>query len=82
MRAQCIGVVNFVRLTNTPFLLPTALYACCHLRGELLDGWMREDSTIEHLCTEDLKRCLNASVALGQQQLRVLSRIFGPVPPT
>ncbi len=74
---QCIGVVNLARLTNTPLFLPAALYACCYLRGALLDGWTREDGTIEHLCAEDLKRCFHASIALGHEQLLIICRVFG-----
>ncbi|KAI1795316.1 hypothetical protein LXA43DRAFT_1080214 [Ganoderma leucocontextum] len=79
-RIQCIGAVNLARLTDTPLLLPAALYTCCFLRGELLDGWTREDGTVEHLCMEDLKRCLNASIELGRQECFVVSRLFCPVP--
>ncbi len=36
--SAAISVVNLARLTDTPSLLPGALYLCSHLGGRLLDG--------------------------------------------
>ena len=54
-----IGVVNLAHMTNTPSLLPTALMGCCMLDAtELIEGFKREDGTLEKLSPEDLGRCL------------------------
>ncbi|PIL26489.1 hypothetical protein GSI_12247 [Ganoderma sinense ZZ0214-1] len=55
---HAIGAVNLARLTNTPRMLPLALYQCCRLDNEaLLAGWTRADGTVEHLTPEDFERC-------------------------
>ncbi|KAI1795320.1 hypothetical protein LXA43DRAFT_1090970 [Ganoderma leucocontextum] len=79
--AQYIGAVNLARLTDTPLMLPAALYRCCLLGGNLLDGWTHEDGTVEYLCTADIKRCFDARIALGQEQFLLLSRLFAAVAP-
>ncbi|KAM5539634.1 hypothetical protein V8D89_006743 [Ganoderma adspersum] len=78
--AQFIGAVNLSRLTDTPLILPFALYQCSRLGSTLLDGWKREDGTVEHLCMADLKRCIDARVVLGKEESFVLHRHFAPVP--
>ncbi|KAI1795289.1 hypothetical protein LXA43DRAFT_37169 [Ganoderma leucocontextum] len=78
---HCIGAVNLARLTDTPLMLPTALYGCSYVSGRLLSGWTREDGTIEHLSTDDLKRCFDARIALGQEQALLPARLFSAVPP-
>ncbi|PIL26495.1 hypothetical protein GSI_12253 [Ganoderma sinense ZZ0214-1] len=62
--AHFIGVVNFAWLTDTPHMLPLALYRCCYL----IDGWTHEDGTVEHLCPANLKRCMDARVALESER--------------
>ncbi|KAI1787620.1 hypothetical protein LXA43DRAFT_1098154 [Ganoderma leucocontextum] len=80
-RIHYIGAVNLARLTNTPLLLPMALYGCCYLGGLLVGGWTREDGTVEHLCMADLKRCFDARITLVQEQFLLLSCLFDAVPP-
>ncbi|KAI1795293.1 hypothetical protein LXA43DRAFT_992256 [Ganoderma leucocontextum] len=75
-----IAVVSLARLTDTPSLLPLALYKCCSLAGALVDGWEREDGTFEYLSPEDLKRCLNARDALAKEAFSLVSAIFDPSP--
>ena len=75
-----IAVVNLARLTDTPSLLPVALYTCCSLGGALVDGWKREDGTIEYLSPADLKRCINARNALAKEAFSLVSLIFNPTP--
>ncbi|PIL26531.1 hypothetical protein GSI_12289 [Ganoderma sinense ZZ0214-1] len=77
---QHIGAVNLARLTDTPLMLPSALYGCCHIGGRLLDGWTREDGTVEHLSTDDIKRCFDAHFLLAREQAPVPSRLCAPVP--
>ncbi|RPD54023.1 hypothetical protein L227DRAFT_556949 [Lentinus tigrinus ALCF2SS1-6] len=73
---QAIGVVNLARLTDTPTMLPIALYRCCGLGGKLLDGWRREDGEVEHLSTDDIKRCLDAREKLAQEAFTLIDHVF------
>ena len=43
--SHSIGIVNLARLTDTPALLPLALYRCAYLDGGVLDGCARADVT-------------------------------------
>ncbi|KAI1795300.1 hypothetical protein LXA43DRAFT_992275, partial [Ganoderma leucocontextum] len=62
---HAIGAVNLAHLTDTPHMLPLALYKCCYLDDDaLLAGWKRADGTVEHLTPVDLKRCSDARVPL------------------
>ncbi len=62
---HAIGAVNLAHLTDTPRMLPLALYKCCYLDDEtLLAGWTRADGTVEHLTPADLARCSTARVSL------------------
>lgn len=73
-----IGIVNIARLTNTPSLLPPALYACCTIGPALLNGWKREDGRIEQLSTDDLKRCFAAQERLCQEGVKMMCQILSP----
>ncbi len=64
-----IGVVTLAHLTQTPSMLPLALYDCCYLGGRVVRGWTREDGTVEHLSLEDLERCMDGSTALATSAL-------------
>ncbi|PIL26457.1 hypothetical protein GSI_12215 [Ganoderma sinense ZZ0214-1] len=75
-----IAVVGLARLTDTPSLLPLALYKCCSLRGAIVDGWEREDGTVEYLPPEDLKRCINARDSFAKEAFSLVSAIFDPAP--
>ncbi|OBZ69624.1 Molybdenum cofactor sulfurase [Grifola frondosa] len=57
---QVIGAVNIARLVGADSILPSALYTCCQLGSEIMDGYQHEDGIVEHLTTEDIKRCLCA----------------------
>ncbi len=78
--SHAIGTVNLARLTDTPSILPLALYQCTCLGTALLDGWTRPDGTVERLSDADLRRCLNARVALASERFFLLSRVFGDTP--
>ncbi|PIL26455.1 hypothetical protein GSI_12213 [Ganoderma sinense ZZ0214-1] len=77
-RHAVIPVVNLARLTDTPSLLPLALYKCCELGGSVLDGWKREDGTIEYLSHSDLKRCIDGRNNLAREAFAIVSTIFAP----
>ncbi|KAM5539312.1 hypothetical protein V8D89_007003 [Ganoderma adspersum] len=74
--AESIGAVNLARLTDTPSMLPLAMYNCAYLDTAVLDGWKRRDGTIEELSPADLRRCINGRVSLGREQFSLLLRLF------
>lgn len=77
---DAITAVNLARLTNTPLILPTALYFCCQLSTEtLLQGIQRSDGTTERLSEEDLKCCLDARPKLAQLSVILDNMIFRPM---
>ncbi|RDX41458.1 hypothetical protein OH76DRAFT_1449652 [Lentinus brumalis] len=61
---QGIGAIRLARLTNNPSMLPVAFYECAILGGKIVQGWTREDGTVERLGWEDLERCINGYGAL------------------
>ncbi|KAH9916594.1 uncharacterized protein BXZ73DRAFT_81042 [Epithele typhae] len=65
-RTCAIGAVNLARLTNTPLILPLALYLCVQLGGDVLKGWTHNGTT-EHLSQEDLEWCINARARLASE---------------
>ncbi|KAI0640933.1 hypothetical protein C8Q79DRAFT_1014771 [Trametes meyenii] len=75
-----IGAINCARLTDTVEVLPFAMYTCCALRGDVLDGYTREDGTVEYLSHEDLRRVLNGRDELAREAFTMLFRIFKPSP--
>ncbi|KAI1795314.1 hypothetical protein LXA43DRAFT_1090964 [Ganoderma leucocontextum] len=79
-RPQAIGAANLARLTDTPSMLPLALYQCTYLGSTVLDGWKRCDGTVEHLSPTDLRRCIDARIALAQEHVFFLSQIFDETP--
>ena len=81
-KSDCIGVVNVARLTDTPSLLPAALYSCCLLGGPLLDGWTREDGCVEYLSNDDLKRCLVAQERLCKEAAGIMCEVLEVRPST
>ncbi len=73
---QYIGVINLARLTDTPSLLPGAFYICAYVGGGLLDGCAHEDGTVEHLSTDDLRRCLDGQRVLALEAAVLPGRIL------
>ena len=74
--ACAISAVNLAQLTDTPEILPFALYKCCALGGAILDGCKREDGTSDRLDTETLRRCLDGRNALAREAFSIISRVF------
>ncbi|PIL26470.1 hypothetical protein GSI_12228 [Ganoderma sinense ZZ0214-1] len=73
---HAIGAVNLARLTDTPSMLPLALYHCAYLGGALLDGWKRRDGTVEQLSRADLQRCIEGRITLAEEQRILVYRLF------
>ena len=79
---HAIGVINLARLIDAPSLLPLALYHCTFLGTKLMDGWTRDDGTVEHLSDSDLRRCIEARAALVHARTVFLFSMFdGTVSP-
>lgn len=75
--ARAITAVNLARVTETPSILPSALYICCQLPEDtLLSGTAHPDGTSETLSREDLVRCLAARLQLCQSQMSVAYDAF------
>lgn len=71
-----IGVINLARLTNNPSMLPLAFYDCSSLGGKVVNGWRCPDGTVEHLSSEDLKRCFDGCIALVNRATRRHSKFL------
>ena len=66
-RYDAVAAVNIARLTETPSMLPFALYQVCALEERVLDGYTRRDGCVEHLTPDDLRLCLSARRELAKQ---------------
>ncbi|KAH9916592.1 uncharacterized protein BXZ73DRAFT_53770 [Epithele typhae] len=75
-RSCAIAAVNLARLTDTPSVLPLALYDCCLLGSAILDGWQNEDGVTEHLNTADLRLCLDARERLAQKNVLAFFSVY------
>ena len=73
---EAIGIVNLARLVDRPLLLPTAFYRCALLGGDIMDGFRREDKTVERLRRSDVKRCINGRNELAERAISVVSEVF------
>ncbi|KAI1795295.1 hypothetical protein LXA43DRAFT_1178771 [Ganoderma leucocontextum] len=78
--AHHVGAVNLARLTNTPSILPLALYHCCGLSGRVMDGWTRETGETEYLSTQDLRAVITGRDGLTQKGFTMLLNIFDDDP--
>lgn len=74
-----IQAVNLARLTNTPSILPAALYSCCQLDGYALQGCIRADGVVETLSSEDLSRCINGKAKLCTRLTRLVHHVFDDI---
>ncbi|KAI0365821.1 hypothetical protein BV20DRAFT_953482 [Pilatotrama ljubarskyi] len=72
---HAIPAIHLARLVGCPEILPYAFYRCCRLRGRIVDGWKREDGTIEHLCREDVARCLDGLHRLAMAEMELTDDI-------
>ncbi|KAM5539624.1 hypothetical protein V8D89_006733 [Ganoderma adspersum] len=73
---QAIGIVNLARLVDRPSLLPIAFYKCATLGSAVLNGYKREDKSVEHLTRKDAKRCLDGRIRLAEASLSILAEVF------
>ena len=77
---NAIGVVILARLTDTPSMLPVALYQCASMGGACVRGWKREDGSVEHLSSEDVARCFDGRNTLVSHEILLPSRFFRDEP--
>ncbi|KAH9932309.1 uncharacterized protein B0H18DRAFT_987525 [Fomitopsis serialis] len=74
---RAITAVNLARLTDTPSILPSAIYACCQLLDQvLLEGATHLDGTIETLGRGDLIKCMKAKVKFTCMQTHMVHQQF------
>lgn len=75
--SRAITAVNLAHLTNTPSILPTALYACCQLPDDnLLEGAVHSDGTTDTLNRSDLVKCLKAKVTYARLETDMIHEKF------
>ena len=72
LRSSAIAAANIARLTETPSMLPFALYLACTLSDCVMDGYQRRDGSVEHLAADDLRRCIKARSELAWELARVV----------
>uniref|UniRef100_A0A5K1K5J5 Probable 3-oxoacyl-[acyl-carrier-protein] reductase oxidoreductase (EC) n=1 Tax=Ganoderma boninense TaxID=34458 RepID=A0A5K1K5J5_9APHY len=77
---QAIGIINLARLVDHPALLPLAFYKCAALGSAVLEGYKREDRSVEHLARRDAQRCIDGRVRLAEAALAVLAEVFAVRP--
>ncbi|KAI0700389.1 hypothetical protein C8T65DRAFT_285354 [Cerioporus squamosus] len=77
---HAISVVSIARLTDMQSMLPLALYRCCCLGGDLVDGWERRDGSVEMLSMQDLKRCVSGRDMIAREAVSFVARIFNGEP--
>ncbi len=73
---HAICVINLALLVDKPSLLPVALYRCALLGSDVLDGYKRNNKTIERLSMENIKRCIDGRNNLASRALGILLDVF------
>ena len=74
--SSAIEVMYLARLVDEPKMLPSAFYTCSLAGGLIVDGWRREDGSVQTLANDDLKRVINGYGGLRQRAPLMLSRVF------
>ncbi|TFK89934.1 hypothetical protein K466DRAFT_544304 [Polyporus arcularius HHB13444] len=75
-----IEVVHLAILTDTPSMLPLAMYVCASGGSSVLDGCRREDGTVVHLSREDAQRVMDGYGRLQRQVNAFNLAIFTTTP--
>ena len=73
---SAIHVVTIARLIEDDFLLPVALLECCILNEEIMDGFVREDGSVEHFSRDDFKLCFKARATLTRTSTQAYLEVF------
>ncbi|KAI0831751.1 hypothetical protein BC628DRAFT_1349625 [Trametes gibbosa] len=77
---DAITAISLARLTHAESVLPTALYLCCQLDGELSAGVERPDGSTERLDGKDLELVLRGRTELVRASTRGACTICKPTP--
>ena len=77
--ADALAAVALARLAHADSVLPTALYLCCQLDGELINGVERADGGRELLEPRDLELVLRARTELVRASTRGACTICKPI---
>ncbi|KAI0720773.1 hypothetical protein C8T65DRAFT_632773 [Cerioporus squamosus] len=80
--AAGIEVIHLAKLTETPSMLPIAMYTCAAGGSAILDGWRREDGTVVHPSREDLGRIIDGYGDLQRRALALNQTILDPFTPS
>lgn len=75
---EAIGAVKVSYLLEVPCMFPLAFYGCAIAGDKLVNGWVREDGSVEHLDQNDLKRCIRAYGSFSRATVSMLDCIFSP----
>ncbi len=75
-----IGVVNLARLTEEDTVLPTALWMCCRMGADIVNGFTYSDGERETLSSPDLGLCFVAKARLLQATTLAYMQTFADLP--
>ncbi|PIL26539.1 hypothetical protein GSI_12297 [Ganoderma sinense ZZ0214-1] len=78
--SAAVAAINIARLTQSPSMLPFALYQACNLADVVMNGYKRRDGSVEHLAADDLRLCIRARTELAWELARVVDAVFSPTP--
>ena len=81
-KEHAIGVVNLARLTGELSILPAAFLVCLSLEASVVDGFVREDGTSEHLTLADLGRCIKGQGSMRNASVSALLNAIPSTPPS
>ncbi len=79
-RLRAIDAVHLARITDTPSVLPLALYHCALLGDRVTEGWTHQDGTVQQLAPEDLARAAGGYKYLCEQRAGFLASLFSATP--
>ncbi|PIL23589.1 hypothetical protein GSI_14902 [Ganoderma sinense ZZ0214-1] len=79
-RLRAINAVHLARITDTPSVLPLALYHCALLGDKVADGWTRDDGTVQRLSAGHLERAMGGYKHLCEKREGFLDSLFRASP--
>ena len=71
-----IHVIQIARLIEDDSMLPVALMVCSALGEAAMDGFKREDGSVDGLSRDDLKLCLSVTVPLVMANMDMCLEVF------
>ncbi|PIL26505.1 hypothetical protein GSI_12263 [Ganoderma sinense ZZ0214-1] len=79
-RDVAITAVNIARLTDTPSVLPFALYRVCTLEDQMKYRYRRRDGSVEHLSADDFRLCVGSRDTLAKVMEVLVDAVFNTRP--